>query len=219
MQRVWQGPSRSDYLVWVITCAVAELIGIGAAAAWWITMDLIAPDPVSLAGKATIVVSKSLSGLFEGAALGVLQAVVLRRIYPRLSLPHWVALTVSLAIFGWAVGSAIPMFLTFGDAEPIEPPVSMILGFASAFGLLVGALFGAVQAFALWRAAHHSHWWIAVNAAGWAVALPVIYVGASLPDESTTTAQVVAVGLVSGILAGTLLGAITGLAFRCMEPK
>jgi hypothetical protein len=115
MQRVWQGPSRRDYGVWVITCAAAKLIGIGAAAAWWITMDLIAPDPVSLAGKATMLVSKSLSGLFEGTVLGILQALALRRIYPRLSLPPWVALTVSLAIFGWAVGSAIPMFGVFGD--------------------------------------------------------------------------------------------------------
>jgi hypothetical protein len=219
MQQAWAGPSFRTYGLWVITCAAAELIGIGAAAAWWVTMDLIAPDPVSLAGKATMLVSKSLSGLFEGTVLGVLQAVVLRRIYPHLSLPHWVVLTVSLAIFGWAVGSAIPMFGAFSDSEPVEPPMNLLLGFASIFGLLVGALFGAVQALALRQAARRSHWWITVNAAGWAVALPVIYFGASLPDESATTAQVIAAGLVSGILAGTLLGAVTGLAFRHMEPK
>lgn len=219
MQQIWTGPSRRDYRVWVITCALAELIEIGAAAAWWIAMDLIAPDPVSLSGKAAMLVLKSLSGLVEGTVLGVLQALVLRRVYPRLSLQAWVLLTASLAIFGWAVGSAIPMFAASGKNQPAEPPLTLILAFASGFGLVIGALFGGVQALALRRAAYRSHWWVLVNAAAWATALPVIYFGASLPDETASTAQAVAAGLLSGVIAGMILGAVTGLAFRRMAPK
>jgi hypothetical protein len=95
----------------------------------------------------------------------------------------------------------------------------VILGFASVFGLLVGALFGAVQALALRRAALHPHWWIIANAVGWAMALPVIYFGASLPGEAALLVQAIAAGLASGAIAGLILGVVTGLAFARMEPK
>jgi hypothetical protein len=195
------------------------LIGIGVGAIWWIAMDQIAPDPVSLAGKVTMLGLKSLSGLVEGIVLGSLQAIVLRRIYPRLSLPAWVILTALLAIFGWAVGSAIPIFGTVGDREQVEPPLLLIVAFASLLGLLVGGLFGGVQALELRKAALRSYWWIIVNAAGWAIALPVIYLAASLPDQSTTLWQIVTAGLTSGIVAGVLLGAVTGLAFWHIAPR
>jgi hypothetical protein len=69
-----------------------------------------------------------------------------------------VVLTALLAIFGWAVGSAIPIFGTFGDHEQIEPPLLLIIVFASGFGLLIGALFGDIQVLALRRSALHSYW-------------------------------------------------------------
>lgn len=219
MQDVWVGPSRRDYGLWVVICALAELIGIAAGAAWWIAMDQIAPAPLTLAGKVTMLALKSLSGLLEGTVLGLLQAIVLRRLYPRLPMPGWVVLTVLLAIFGWAVGSAIPIFGGSGNGELPEPPLPLMLSFAALFGLLVGALFGGVQAFALRRAARHSGWWIPFNAAGWAAALPVIYFGASLPNESASSVQAVVAGLLSGAVAGLILGIVTGFAFERMAPK
>jgi hypothetical protein len=203
----------------MITCGTAELIGIGVGAAWWIAMDQIAPDPVTLGGKATMLGLKSLSGLVEGIVLGSLQAMVLRRLYPKLSARAWVILTSLLAIFGWAVGSAIPIFGTFGAQDQIEPPLLLIVAFASIFGLLIGGLFGGVQALALRQSAHCSYWWVIGNALGWAIALPVIYLAASLPDQATAMWHIVAAGLGSGIVAGVLLGAVTGLAFWPMEPK
>jgi MFS family permease len=182
-------------------------------------MDQIAPDPISVGVKVAMLFLKSLSGLAEGIVLGTLQGTVLRRLYPRLSLFAWVGLTALLAIFGWAVGSAIPIFGSFSDQDQSEPPLLLTLAFASLFGLIVGALFGGIQALALSRAAHNSHWWTIVNAVGWAIALPVIYLAASLPNEFSTIWQVAAAGLASGIVAGVLLGAVTGLAFWRMEPK
>lgn len=181
-------------------------------------MDQISEDPGSLAGKIAMLGLKSLSGLVEGIVLGSLQALFLRHLYPRLSVPAWVVLTTLLAIFGWATGSAIPIFGTFDGQERVEPPLQLVIGFASFFGLLIGALFGGVQMIAFRRAAFHSHWWIIVNAAGWAIALPVIYLAASLPDQSSPIWQIIGAGLASGIIAGVLLGAVTGLAFWRIEP-
>lgn len=73
----------------MITCGTAELIGIGVGAAWWITIDQIAPDPVSLAGRVTMLGLKSFAGLVEEIARCSLQSMVLRRIYPRLSPLAW----------------------------------------------------------------------------------------------------------------------------------
>jgi hypothetical protein len=213
------GPSYRDYGEWVVTCATAELIGIGAGAAWWIAMDRLAPDPAMLAGKFTMLGLKSLAGLVEGVSLGFLQAAFLRRLYPRLSLLRWIAWTALLAVFGWAAGSAIPIFGTFEGQESAEPSLVLVIVFSSGFGLLVGALFGGAQALAFRSAAHRSYWWVVSNAVGWAVALPVIYLAASLPGENTTQWQALAAAIVSGAVAGLLLGAITGLAFWRMESR
>ena len=217
--RPWAGLPGSYYLTWVGVCAAAELLGIALGTGWWVAMDRIAPDPASLAGKFAMLGLKSLSGLVEGVVLGLLQGLVLRRLYPRLPLPAWIALTALLAIGGWAAGSAIPIFGGPGGEEPAEPSLFLSIVLAAGFGLAAGALFGAVQAAALRRAASASYWWIIVNAAGWALALPVIYAAASLPDAASPIWLILAAGLASGATAGIVLGAVTGLAFWRMPAK
>lgn len=49
-------------------------------AAWWVSMDVLAPEPATLTAKALALVLKSLSGLSEGVALGGFQYLALRRI-------------------------------------------------------------------------------------------------------------------------------------------
>lgn len=83
--------------------------------------------------------------------------------YPRLSVASWLVLTVSLAVFGWAVGSAIPIFGTFSEQEQVVPSPQLIIAFPLLFGIVVGAFFGSVQALELRRAALRSYWWIIVN--------------------------------------------------------
>jgi hypothetical protein len=213
------GPSARDYGGWVVTCAAAELIGIRAGAAWWIAMDRIAPDPMTIIGKFAMLGLKSLSGVVEGVLLGLLQAVILRRLYPRLPIFRWVTLTALLAVSGWAAGSAIPIFGAFEGHNSVEPSLGLVVAFSGGFGLVVGGLFGGAQALALRQAAHRSYWWAISNAVGWAAALPVIYLAASFPRESTELWQALTAAIVSGAIAGLLLGAITGLSFWRMAPR
>jgi hypothetical protein len=74
-----------------------------------------------------------------------------------------------------------------------------------------------MQALALRSAAHHACWWILVNALGWAVALPIIYVAASNDGGLSGSAVIDAIG--AGAVAGLCLGVITGLGFWRITPR
>ncbi|MCW3836095.1 hypothetical protein ACFQ1E_08585 [Sphingomonas canadensis] len=205
---------------WVIACAAGELIGIAVAALWWVTMDRIEPDPVSAAAKAAMLAAKGLSGLFEGAVLGLLQAHALRAFYPRLSAARWTGATIAVAMAGWVIGSSFSVLASSVPAGPPPPDPGALATavMAAAFGLAVGALFGGAQAIALRGAARASGWWVLFNALGWAVALPFIYLAAGV-DLGIGIAGAVLNGLAGGCAAGAMLGLVTALAFRRMPAR
>jgi hypothetical protein len=217
----WTGPPPRLVALWIVACTAAELAGICLAAIWWIAMDRADPTPATLAAKLLSLGLKSLSGVVEGGVLGTLQALALRRIYPRLPVALWVMLTMLLAVLGWAAGSAVPIFVTAdpGQAAAPEPALALTLLAGAAMGLALGALFGAVQAIAFRHAATRTGWWIAVNAAGWGVALPLIYAVASTGPPEMETVRLVAKALAAGLGAGLILGCVTALALRVMAPR
>lgn len=218
---IWPGPTRSQFLLWVLVCALAELLGIGIGAGWWIGMDQLNPEPTSTAAKWISLFLKSLSGVVEGAVLGTLQALVLRRIYPRLPVRKWIALTVGLAVLGWAVGSGIPLFANFSgpQPEPLDPPLGWTLLASGLMGLLLGTLFGAVQMIAFQEAAENTHIWIVVNALGWGIALPIIYAAASIGSPDMSLQSMLLQAVVAGSLAGVILGSITGTGMWRIVPR
>lgn len=216
-----RGPSLRQFWFWVAMCATAELLGIAAGAAWWVAMDRLDPEPATRAAQWLALLAKAGSGLVEGVVLGIGQAAALRRIYPALPVARWVALTVALAALGWAAGSAIPIFTADAGAgaEPFELSSATVAALAAGFGAAIGAAFGAVQRLALRHVAERSHWWIVVNAAGWALALPIIYLAAGAGPPDRPMAAIVGAGLASGLAAGLVLGVVTGLGFWRMPPK
>jgi len=86
-------------------------------------------------------------------------------------------------------------------------------------GAGLGALFGWVQQQALNAAAHNTYWWIVANACGWGLALPVIYVAASIGEPGAPVSSYLLTGLSAGLIAGLVLGAVTGLSFWKMAPR
>lgn len=153
--------------------------------------------------------------------MGGLQYLALRRIYPTLSMGRWILYTSILAVAGWAIGSAIPIFGEFSDTatEPYDPPVVPLAMASAAMGAGLGVMFGFVQRFALRAAATDTHWWVVANAMGWALALPLIYVAASLGGPDDPISAYIGAGLVAGLGAGLVLGLVTGLSFWKMEPR
>jgi len=207
------GPSLA---LWTVVCGLAELLGIATGALWWVGWDQLNPEPVGAATKAGMLAIKGLSGLVEGLILGLAQAWLLRRRYTALSAVAWSSVTCALALLGWTIGSS---FAIYGGAEagapPADPgPVATVI-MSAGFGLAVGAVFGAGQALVLRRAARRAWVWIAANAAGWAIALPAIYLAASVGGGP----GLLPLAAGSGLAAGLMLGLVTGLSLRWMPPR
>lgn len=207
-------------IVWIVACGIAELGGLTLAALWWLIADRVDPEPVTTSARLGMLGLKGAAGLVEGLFLGLAQALALRPIYPRLPIRNWVLATTLLAVAGWTIGSSFAMFASPGPAPgaaPFDPTPGETAMLAAAFGLAVGALFGVAQALVLRRAARRAWLWVAGNMAGWAIALPGIYLAASAGPENP--AQAAANALAAGAVAGLLLGAVTSLAIRRMPPR
>jgi hypothetical protein len=208
--------------IWPVACSFAEFGSIALAALWWVAMDLIEPSPTTATAKVAMILAKGAAGAIEGIILGYVQATVLRRDYPLLLRRGWVVATTALAVIGWLLGSA-PSILIAADPASVSPPFEPSLGmtalFATGFGLILGALFGAAQWLVFRLAAHGAAWWILANMAGWAAALPIIYLAASIGDGSPNPIEIATRGLIGGLAAGLLFGIVSGLWFSRITPK
>jgi len=192
---------------WIVACALAEGIGMTAAAAASRAASQVGDGRVGVALGIIV-----LGGLVEGSALGALQGWWLAHRFPGLSRTPWLLVTVVVAGLGWAAASLPGLSAASTGGEP--PVVLVVLG-ALALGALMGALLGAAQALVLRKLVRHPWRWVSINALAWAPAMAVIFTGAMLPDASWSTPAVVLLGTASGIVAGAVLGAVT--AWRISE--
>ena len=148
-----------------------------------------------------------LGGLVEGTALGLVQAVLLGRVFARLRRRRYVVVTVLVAGLGWAAASA-PGVLA-GDSGGAPPSLLVVLPGAAALGVLMGALLGAAQAWSLRGSVTHPGRWVSANAVAWAPAMAVVFLGATAPDASWPLQGVLGIALLTGAAAGTALGLVT----------
>lgn len=211
---------RRSIIGWVLLCAAAEMLGIALAAGWWLAADSLNPEPRTVLARFAMLELKALAGLVEGLVLGVAQAWWLKARYPALPVTGWAMLTTALAVAGWGIGSSFSIFSASGAATP--PPAAaldlpMVAVLAATIGALLGGSFGLVQWIALRQAAARAHWWIIANAAGWALAMPCVYLAASVDGASPVGTALLA--LAGGAGAGLMLGAITAIALRAMPPR
>jgi hypothetical protein len=149
-----------------------------------------------------------LGGLIEGTAIGTAQAAGLGSWLTGRRRAGWVVVTVVVAGLGWA-GASAPAVLSADDGQP--PPLALVLLGAVGLGLGMGALLGVAQAPVFRPAVSHPWRWLLPSSVGWALAMPVIFLGATLPDAGWPTGVVVATGAVTGLAAGAMLGLVTGV--------
>ena len=103
---------------WTALCAVAEAIGMTAAAAAAKGSQALIGEP---ANSREVVEALSIAvagGLVEGVALGGLQALGMGRLLPDLNRPQWVLVTTAVAGVGWAGARRQPQ----APAETTGPP-------------------------------------------------------------------------------------------------
>ncbi len=186
---------------WVSACAIAEAIGMTAAAG-----AARAADGLGVVAALSVVVA---GGLVEGTALGWAQSHVLARLAPALVRVRYLVATVLVAGLGWAAASA-PAALGGSGADDSQPPLPLVLLGAAGLGLVMGPVLGAAQAAALRGAVAHPWRWVLANTAAWPVAMVVIFLGATAPEASWPVWSVLVLGTVTGGVAGGLLGVVSG---------
>ena len=203
---------------WVWACAVAEGIGMTAAAGAARLADDLQERGHGSALALTVVVA---GGLVEGTGLGVLQARALRPLVGRSGGRWWALVTIAVAGVGWAAASAPSVVGSNGTAgNDTTPPLLLVLVGAMVLGGVMGAVLGAAQGTVLRRRTSKPWRWVWISALGWAAAMPVIFLGATLPSASTPVAVVLVVAAVTGLVAGTLLGCVTGVLLPSLsEPR
>jgi NAD(P)-dependent dehydrogenase (short-subunit alcohol dehydrogenase family) len=208
------------YRRWILACAAGELIGIGAAAGAAIALNTLFGEPTSMAGRLLTLTTFAAVGAIEGGALAGFQWRVLCTRLPRLRAGEWIGVTVALAVAGWIVGMTPSLFVnqeTPGAATQ-EPALPFVLLMAALVGAGAGFCFGAAQWFVLRRHAERSARWIWIHVPAWALAMAAIFLGASLPAAQSSRWYIVFTGAAGGMLGGVLLGAVTGLVARELQP-
>jgi hypothetical protein len=204
---------EADLPRWVVLCAGAEVIGMTAAAGaarigqTWTGAE---QSPREVAAALAVLTA---GGVVEGLAVGVAQAIGLGGRLGRRWRRRWIGVTVLIAGVGWAAASA-PGVLASEESGG-EPPKLFVLAGATALGAGMGVLLGLAQSTVLRRSGQVRPWrWAAVSTAAWATAMPIIFAGATWPDESWQTASVIGAGSLTGLVAGAALGAVTAVGTR-----
>lgn len=206
---------------WITVTVLGEAIGFGGAMAVGRGVFNLVGEPGSGPLAELFILGLSATvGLVEGACLGLAQWLVLRRVFPRLPLRHWVLFTAVGAALAWVIGMGAG-----SHAPAMVPPPMVLVAIIMAAGLVLGALLGAAQALALRRHVAGVGPWIFASALGWMVGLLFAFVGVALTPEPGASIYNVAVMVVCGaamaiapaLATGRVLQAFAGnqgLAFR-----
>ena len=208
---------------WVLLCGAAEFAGIGLAALWYGAIALSLGEPDNIVARLGVWLLMTMAAVPEGFVLGGLQARGLRWFLPDLVAPRFVGATIAAGLIGWGVGNFIPLFVVRDSvsaaSSATEPSALTVAGFAAAFGVIAGVVFGACQAWALSvKASSHLRWTVA-NAVGWAFALPLIFVAAQIAADLNGVAPKILLWALGGGGAGLIIGVATAVVLPTMEPE
>jgi hypothetical protein len=211
--------ARARFAKWVALCGAAELIGISAAGAWYGTVNVWIGEPAAIPARIAAWFLMSLAAVPEGLILGGLQVAGIHWFIPDVSPRRWISATILVGLFGWGVGTFIPLFV-MREATPqtgAEPGLGATAVFAAVFGVAVGAIFGLAQAWALPSHVRPRALWVVGNAIGWAAALPLIYVAAQIGGDYEGWSLRLAAWAAGGCAGGASLGVATGCALSLLE--
>jgi hypothetical protein len=194
-------------LRWTGLCTLAETVGMTAAAAAAKGTHMLVGEPSDTSEVALALGLAVAGGLVEGVALGTAQSAGLSVWLGTRGRAGWLLATVAVAGLGWAAASTPAVLAGEGGTEP---PLPLMLAGALGIGLVMGAALGAAQAIVLRHRVPHPWRWVGANMAAWAVAMPIIFVGASTPASGWALPAVLGWGALTGAVAGAALGLVSG---------
>jgi len=182
---------------WIAATATGEAIGIAGVAFGYALADR---------GLAPATFAILLAGAWEGLCLGTAQSRVLSRYGIRPV--RWIGITITLAVLGYAGALAGGPGGAEAESETAEISWVVAVGGAAALGAFMGVVMGAGQAWVASGILNRKRW-ILRSARGWALAMPAIFIGASLVQSDWSLMAVVLTGMGAGACAGALLGMAT----------
>jgi hypothetical protein len=196
----------------VLFVSVGELVGFcvpGVLGAWTWAMSPVVQLPVVVA-----------AGMVEGAALGLAQALVLRRALPGFRSVAWVVATSSAAGIAWLIG----MVPSATHAVWSTWPDAGVAAAAVLLGVVLLLSIGTAQALVLPAGVPRRATWMWWTALGWCAGLLAFsLVAPPLWHEGQSTAAIVLIGLAGGAVMATVMAAVTGVGMvricaRAVEP-
>jgi hypothetical protein len=208
------GGQRTDDLQlrrWVSLLALAEAVGMTAAAAAARLGQAIVPNPAGAGPVSLAIGLATAGGVVEGAAVGVATAALLQPRAGDLPVRRWIAITTVVAAIGWAAGT-VPSALAGTGAESAnsQPGRWVVLSGALGLGVLLGAFLGWTQATVLRHRVSFPFRWVGASALAWAPAMAIIFLGATTPAVTWPVVAVLGVAALTGVFAGAVLGLVLG---------
>lgn len=171
------------------------------------------------AGKAILIAFEIAAGLVYMALYARMTGTVLRRIVPDLPQRAWLAVHLAVGVVG---GAALGVLMLEPDSDdPIDwadGDFLTLLAVLAFCGVLLGAVFGGVQAAVLRRAAHGALFWIGLSAVAMGAvafaAIAVLPFQAPRPTLASEVLNAILFSLVGILMAVTMLPALRGLRPR-----
>lgn len=201
---------------WVLANVVAEVLGLGAAAAAGLLLLSELGDPGDWGAVVGLAVVMVMFGSFEGVLVGIGQRWAMRSWFDELPWGYWIAATGGGAFVAWTFGMVPSTLMSLGAeaAQAFAPdmPDALQLLLAIPLGAVAGALLAFPQFLVLRRYLERAGRWIAANAAAWALGMPLVFLsaGGMPPGLSPTVAAVRVLGTIAA--AGAVVGAVHGWA-------
>ena len=191
---------RALWQRWLVLVTAGELAGFSLPAAVGV-WSAGAPPRTQLLAMTT-------AGLFEGALLGLAQAVVLQRVLPGFRPLAWIAVTSLAAAAAWFLGM-LPAFTH--DHWSTWPVAWTMLAGAGGGGLVLCSI-GLAQAWATPRRVRRVATWVGWTALGWGAGLTAFAVIAPpLWHEGQEPWTLTLIGLCGGLAMAVVMAAVTGL--------
>ncbi len=199
--------ARHLWRSWTLATAVGELAGFAVPTVVGLTAFRLLDKPEGGAAGMVMYALLVAAGMGEGAVLGMAQWLVLRRWVTRVGRRAWVLATSLAAGVAWALGLLPSTVGGLGDLHPIV----LVAGAIVLAVTLLGSI-GVAQWLVLRRHLPRAGWWAPANALAWLLGLPVTFIGPALVPDGSPPAVWATVFIVSGVLMGTIVGAVTGIA-------
>ena len=197
---------RAQWLLWwrwVGVSAAGELVGLPLAA----LIVSTAIGNVSNGANLLLLAAGGLAGMVNGAMVGGLQWLALRRTARQLSGWRWTLATALGSMLPWALGMSMrsSLHLAQGNDEAV-------LGALLLMGLLTGTALGGAQWLVLRRILHQAGWWAPASILAWLQGMLVLVGGASLIQTQPPLWSLLLISGGTGLVIGSLVGIITGAA-------